>query len=212
MKMKKVFNLKSLTALFVVFGMVSCTDLNIEGTDSILQETPLFDGVEDPANSLTGVYQATFGMIGDQANWFALNEVTTDETLVPTRGTDWSDNGIWRSLHAHTWKQDHAFILTVWNQLNGNQFKATEVIHPLSNASADVIAEAKFLRAFNMYFVLDFWGVVPFREADAIDTALPIVMTSQEAYDFIIADLDDAISGLTTVGPSAATNRAQMNP
>ena len=207
--MKRTFKLQSIfAAVFMLLGMMSCTDLTIDGTDSVLQDTPVFDGVEDPAGSLTSVYQATFGMIGDQANWFALNEVTTDETLVPTRGTDWSDNGIWRSLHAHTWKQDHAFILTVWNQLNGNAFRATEIIDPLSNASAQQVAEARFLRAFNMYFVLDFWGIAPFRAATDPGSSVPMVMSAQETYDFIIADLDAAIAALPTVGPSAATNRA----
>ncbi|MBT8304162.1 MAG: RagB/SusD family nutrient uptake outer membrane protein [Bacteroidia bacterium] len=207
--MKRTFKLNSIFAIMFAFiGFISCTDLELEATDSVLQDTPIFDGVEDPTSSLTSLYQATYGMIGDQANWFALNEVTTDETLVPTRGTDWSDNGIWRSLHAHTWKQDHAFILTVWNQLNGNAFRATELIDPLSNATTQQVAEAKFLRAFNMYWVLDFWGIAPFRAATDPGSSVPMVMDAATTYAFILQDINDAIAGLPTVGPSAATNRA----
>ena len=205
-RMRKLF-----LAMFAMVTVLSCTDLTIEGTDSLLQETPEFEGVEDVAGSLTSVYQATYGMLGDQANFFALNEVTTDETLVPTRGTDWSDNGIWRQLHNHTWKQDHGFILTTWNQLNGNAYRATEIIDPLSQASAQQAAEAKFLRAFNMYFVLDFWGVAPFRNATDPGSSIPTVLSSQEAYDFIVQDLNEAISDLPAVGPSAATSRASKS-
>lgn len=207
--MKKVMNRTFLVLALVGMTLTSCTDLVIEGTDSILQdESPSFEGLTDPDGSLNGLYQSTYGMIGDQANWFALNEVTTDETLVPTRGTDWSDNGIWRQLHNHRWKQDHGFLLTVWNQLNINQFRASEIIDPLSNASAQTVAGAKFLRAFNMYFTLDFWGQVPFKEATAPNAQLPTTLSASEAYDFILNDLNDAIAGLPSVGPSAETNRA----
>lgn len=208
-KMTKKISTKRVSLVLMFFAILSCTNLEIDGTDSILSETPTFNGVLDPSGSLTSLYQATYGMLGDQANFFALNEVTTDETLVPTRGTDWSDNGIWRQLHNHTWKQDHAFLLTTWNQLNGNAFKATEIIDPLSQASPQQVAEAKFLRAFNMYFVLDFWGIAPFRNATDPGSSVPVVFSAQEAYDFIIQDLNDAIGGLPTVtAPSLTTNRA----
>ena len=100
-------------------------------------------------------------MLGDQANFFALNEVTTDEQVIPTRGSDWGDNGLWRSLHNHTWKVDHGFLLTTWNQLNEKVLQASFIIHPLSNSTSQQIAEAKFLRAFNMFFVLDHVGSKP---------------------------------------------------
>ncbi|NNL80861.1 MAG: RagB/SusD family nutrient uptake outer membrane protein [Flavobacteriaceae bacterium] len=207
--MKNLINTKLFVLAFLAMAITSCTDLVIEGTDSILQEeSPEFEGLTDPAGSLNSLYQSTYGMIGDQANWFALNEVTTDETLVPTRGTDWSDNGIWRQLHNHRWKQDHGFLITVWNQLNINQFKASEIIDPLSSATTEEVAAAKFLRAFNMFFTLDFWGQVPFKEATAPNNELPTTLTAAEAYDFIISDLNDAISGLPSIGPSTATNRA----
>ena len=201
--MNKIFKLKSIFAIMIAsFSIISCSDLTIVETDSVIQATPVFSGVEDVDGQLTSVYRNTYGMIGEQGNWFAMNEVSTDELLVPTRGTDWGDNGIWRQLHNHTWKQDHPFILTVWNQANGNAFKATEIIDPLSSASAQQVAEAKFLRAFNMYWVLDFWGQVPFRNATDPGSSVPMVMTPQEAYDFIMTDIDDAISALAVIGPS----------
>jgi hypothetical protein len=35
------------------------------------------------------------------AQWanYNLNEVTTDEQVVPTRGSDWFDNGRWLEIH-----------------------------------------------------------------------------------------------------------------
>ncbi len=209
MKMKKQFNLKIYAlSLTVMLALGSCSDLEIEGTDSIIKGALIFEGVANPAEALAAVYGGTFGMLGDQANFFALNEVTTDQTLVPTRGSDWSDNGNWRVLHSHSWKKDHSFLITVWNQLNERVFKATEIIDPLSASSALQIAEAKFLRAFNMYFVLDLWGQAPFRNATDAANIDPIVMNASEAYAFILSDINEAISSLPTVGPSTQTNRA----
>ena len=135
--MKPILAMALLTAV-----SFSCTNLEIDETDSIFEESQeSFNGV-DVSTELGGLYGSTYGMLGDQANFFALNEVATDETLVPTRGTDWGDNGIWRTLHAHTWSPTHSFILTTWNQLNGHVFRATQIIDERSNPSAEEKAEA----------------------------------------------------------------------
>lgn len=209
MKRKLLLNLKPVLAMaFLSMMTFSCTDLEIEDTDSIIAEGEVvFDGV-DPESALTNLYNDTYGMLGDQANFFALNEVSTDETLVPTRGTDWGDNGIWRTLHAHTWSPTHQFILNTWNQLNQNVLRASQIIDPLSDPNPQQKAEAQFLRAFSMYFVLDLWGVAPFRNPSDGSDVDPIVFTAQEAYDFVVGDLTEAIANLPASGPSADNNRA----
>ncbi|NER14643.1 RagB/SusD family nutrient uptake outer membrane protein [Leptobacterium flavescens] len=190
--------------------VVSCTDLEIEATDSIItdQAQGIFNGVENVEASLNNLYNDIYGQLGDQANFFALNEVSTDETLVPTRGTDWGDNGIWRTLHAHTWSPTHQYILNTWNNLNQNVFRATEIIDDRSSPSAQEKAEAQFLRAFSMFFVMDMWGQAPFREADEGADVNPTVFSASEAYDFILQDLTEAIPNLPVTGPSADTDRA----
>ena len=40
--------------------------------------------------------------IFQHTNYFALQEISTDEAILPYRGgTDWGDNGIYISLHRH---------------------------------------------------------------------------------------------------------------
>lgn len=191
-------------ALCLAGLMVACTDLEIEQSDSIITQegTGIFGGVENVDASLQNLYNDIYGQLGTQENFFALNEVTTDEQLVPTRGTDWGDNGIWRTLHAHTWSPSHQYILNVWNGLNQNVFRATEIIDERSNPSAQQKAEAQFLRAFSMFFVMDMYGQQPFREPDEGADVNPRVMTRSEAYDFILQDLTEAIPNLPSVGPS----------
>src|SRR5688572_32320887 len=97
-----------LSAFFIFVG--ACTDLEVEEKDSVVIETETgsFSGI-DPATGLTSAYADLRndppGQFTVQNNVYALLEVTTDEYLVPTRGTDWGDNGVWRSLHQHTWDE-----------------------------------------------------------------------------------------------------------
>ncbi|WP_405205037.1 RagB/SusD family nutrient uptake outer membrane protein [Aquimarina sp. LLG6339-5] len=198
-----------LSALMSIMLLVSCTDLEIEPTDSVIENlTGEFSGVGDVDAAVTNVYNSLYGQIGNQADLYALNEVTSDELLVPTRGTDWGDNGLWRNLHEHTWSAIHPFVLNNWNNMNTNVFNTTEIIDSRSGADASQLAQAKFLRAFSMFWIMDMYGQVPFREPDEGPEIDPRVFTRAEALDFVVTDLNEAIPDLPVVGPSASTNRA----
>ncbi len=193
-------------SLFIIGFTLSCTDLEIEGTDSIISEGSGdggFTGVANPESALNDLYNKVGGDFATQENMYALSEVTSDELLIPTRGTDWGDNGVWRQLHTHTWTPDHQFVKNAWNNLNQNIFRASEIIETTSS-SAGVVAQAKFLRAFNMFFVMDLYGSVPFREVDEGPEVNPTVLSRSEAFSFIESDLNDAVSGLSSVAPGVA--------
>lgn len=204
-------NLKILFLPLIVFGMLAvqaCTDLEVEDTDSVF--TPItgttFTG---NANDLLASAYNDLNAISDQANIYSLYEHTSDEMIPPTRGTDWGDNGIWRTLHAHTWDASHAYVLGSWNQLNGRVFRCNQVLASTNPApTAEQIAEAKFLRAFYMYHVMDLWGKVPFRNVDEGVEVNPKVLTRSEAFDFIEKDLLDALPALPTVGPGGNVAKA----
>ncbi|SDR87981.1 RagB/SusD family nutrient uptake outer membrane protein [Gramella sp. MAR_2010_147] len=178
-------------------GLSACTDLEIEETDSIIaNQTGEFTGVGDVQGALDGVYNSIRGQIENQGNLYALQEVSTDELLVPTRGTDWGDNGLWRLVHEHTWTAIHPFVRDTWNEQNQNVFNASEIIDSRSNPSPAQEAEARFLRAFSMFWVMDLYGQVPFREIDEGIDIDPQVLSRQEAFDFIVNDLTTALPDL----------------
>lgn len=183
--------------LLAVLGLTACTNLEIEETDSFIDEG--FQGLADPASAVNQLYSQIYGGWGDQANRFALYEVTTDAALVPTRGADWGDNGRWRKLHQHEWGLEETDILTPFDQWNANQLLASQVLDSRSGASGEVAAEAHFLRAFSMFTILDLFGQVPFRDTQLSSTEIPVVLTGADAVNFIIADCDAAISGLPSV-------------
>jgi starch-binding outer membrane protein, SusD/RagB family len=196
----------------VMLGIVFCScSLDIKETDSLITEggSSVFNGVENPAASVDNLYNSLASgdpsQMNTQEELYALSEVTTDEQVVPTRGTDWGDNGVWRTLHTHTWGPTHRDVVNLWNNKNGAVLRATEIIDPLSTKSTgEHIAHAKFMRAYNMWLVMDAYGQVPFRNpADGPDVT-PKVMTRQEAYDFIVKDLTEAIEALPASTPTAA--------
>ncbi|WP_299434750.1 RagB/SusD family nutrient uptake outer membrane protein [uncultured Aquimarina sp.] len=183
---------------------VSCTDLEPSFDDSIPSEDSSgnFSGI-NPETFLEASYNEIESM-GDQANTYALLEVSSDELVVLTRGADWGDNGIWRTMHQHQWSPSHGHILNAWNNRNTAVLNCTKIIAPESEATSSQLAQAKTLRALNMFYVMDFFGQVPFREAnDGIDVD-PRVFTRAEAFDFIVQDLTEALPDL------AAGNQADI--
>jgi len=193
-----------LGAVVMTFA-VSCTDLEVEETDSV--NTVGFEGILDPPSFIDGLYGSLNGQVGDQANLFAISEVTTDEFLIPTRGSDWGDNGIWRQLHQHNWLTDHAFITNTWNQWNQTHFAAAQLLSPLTTLTAEQSGDAYFLRALGMWVILDNYGQVPVRDPEASLLEDPAVIRGEEAVAQIISDLEAAISNLPAGGPGATNDR-----
>jgi len=205
--MKRNTNFRKVFLGVLALGaLVSCTDLEVEQAQSI--DAAAFEGITDPSSFINGLYGAVNGYVGDQTNYFALSEVTSDEFLIPTRGGDWGDNGLWRQLHQHQWTSEHSFIANVWNQWNSLHFGADQVLSPLTTAATPGdVANAQFLRALGVWVILDHYGQVPRRDPEAPLTEDPIVLRGQEAVDQIVTDLEAAIAGLPTEGPGATNDR-----
>jgi hypothetical protein len=203
-----MFKMKAcLLYLLAGLGVAACTDLAPTVEDGIGEE--VVEGIpppiSDPAAALIGVYNQLRELRG-VTNTFALMGHSSDEMMGPTRGTDWSDFGVWRQLHAHTWDASHGQVLGSWNQLNLGIFRATQVVDAPTSTPRQV-AEARFLRAFFAFYVMDLFGQVPFRPSNAPPAAIPDVMQRPEAFAFIVQDLRAARPQLPnlTSGADAGT-------
>jgi len=195
---------KTLGVGILLLATQACTDLEIEATDSIIQSDG-FAGVEDIQGEITNISNIVAGGdLGNQDGLYALNEVSTDEYVVATRGTDWGDNGRWLAIHRHSWNAELQDVVRCWQNLNSVTLNATLILNEQSTntSSGDVTqlkAQASFYRAWAMHWILDMYRQVPFRDVDLPNSAIPEVLTGQAALDFIISDLNDAIAGLPTV-------------
>jgi starch-binding outer membrane protein, SusD/RagB family len=206
MKTSKMMNKKILIgALGLTIAFSACTDLSTNEKDSVVINTSggAFSG--NPGELLASAY-SDLGALTNQANVYALYEQPSDEMIPPTRGVDWGDNGVWRTLHQHTWDPTHQQVLDSWNELNSRAFKCNQVL--ASSPSAAQAAQAKFLRAFYMWHVMDLFGQVPFRDVNEGVNVDPRVYTRAEAFDFIVKDLEEALPNLETKGPAADNGTA----
>lgn len=189
--------------LIIVFFLIvisGCTKLT-ENLESTLSATEAANALGSQGVDL--LLQTAYADLAvpfhNQDQVFSLEENTSDESLVPTKGGDWDDNGVWRVLHSHNWDANHGQILSVYNSLNKLNFDATNVL--AFNPNASQAAEAKFLRALSLYYLLDLYGQYPFRNPGDNLLNAPEVKSGAAAIDFIISELTASIPNLKATNP-----------
>lgn len=138
--------------------------------------------------------------VNDQGQVLSLTGNSSDESLVPTRGGDWDDNGLWRAIHAHSWNADHSHILNTFNSLNKLNFDATNVL--AFNPSKSQAAEAKFLRVLALYQLMDLFGQYPIRSPGENLLNAPEVKSGAAAVDFLISELTSVLPDLPAASPN----------
>jgi hypothetical protein len=199
----KVFGLVLVTA-------VGCTKLD-EHLNSTLTNTQTANALGSSGVGL--LLQAAYTDIGGpftaQDLIFSLQENSTDESLVPTRGGDWDDNGVWRVVHSHGWDANHGQVLNVYNALNKINFDATNVLAFSPNAQQ--AAEARFIRALSLFQLLDLYGQFPVRNAGDNLLNAPQVYAGAAGADFIISELTTIIPNLPATSDADKANQTSGN-
>lgn len=191
---------KILLSFFVVaLVFISCTKLNERYRSELAQGNT---ASITPGELLVSAYQSIQGTFQGNGNLISAEQVTSDETIVPTRAGDWDDNGLWRSLFLHSWNADHSFLSGAFSSLLTAQFAASNVLQ--FSPSPQQAAEARFVRALSMFWVLDGWDQVPYRE-DLVNYKLaPKTLKGTEAADFIISELNAIMNNLPDGAPTSA--------
>lgn len=129
---------------------------------------------------------------------FSLNELTTDNAVI-----GWGDPGL-PNLHAMSWGAGNDFTTAMYYRLAQEVSFCNSFI---SNASslddpsvASFIAEARFLRAFAYYNLIDLYGNVPL--VTQISTELPAQNSREEIFNYIEAELTEIQNNLNESGAS----------
>jgi hypothetical protein len=199
MKLNKFFKY----SIFIAFvSLFACTNLE----EQVLDEQLGTDLINDPTN-VEALINPPYASLRRTIEWYdywAMQEVPTDEVIVPTRGSDWYDNGDWMALHLQTWTSDHVRVQNAWNVLNQGVSRSNTAIYyigqfPQSETTDQYISEARFLRAYFMYLITDLYGQLPVREPDDLNFSVsPEVLDRKAAADYIIAELKSIIPNLKT--------------
>src|SRR5690349_8638136 len=66
------------------------------------------------ASAVGAAYNNIYGLLGN-GNIFSVQEVPSDEIVVPQRGADWGDGGHWVRLKQHAYRTDDPMIINSWN-------------------------------------------------------------------------------------------------
>jgi hypothetical protein len=128
--------------------------------------------------------------------------------VVPTRGSDWYDNGQWLDIHRQTWGANTAgalsFLTGSWNDLFSGVAKANLMIDVVTKAGAankdTISAELRTLRAWYYYMLQDMFGGVPI----VTSTELKQVARSKrtDVFSFIETELLASIPNLPDKWPT----------
>lgn len=148
----------------------ACTDLNPE----IFSDVQKKDYFQTPAQFSTLVANAYAQLAGEQGyvyreGYWSMQEYTSDEVVVPTRGTDWYDGGVPIKMQTHKWEEDTRDINNGWSFAFGGVTKCNNVLNNIEgimgsdestyNAAAKSgVAETKVLRAFYHLLAMDLYG------------------------------------------------------
>lgn len=156
---KKLYILLTLTAIMVVNGCTSLDETILDETSATgLSDKQAADGIIAPAYALLpNIFQHT--------NYFALQEISTDEAILPYRGgTDWGDNGIYLAMHQHTHTSTDPNLRNTWNFILQGMSRAITAINTLPTlndpSTKTYLAEARGMRAYYSMLTLDLFGLV----------------------------------------------------
>jgi hypothetical protein len=198
-------NMKKLILLTIIFGFVSChDDLDQLPTDpDSFTEENVFINAEEAKGALAKLYSslALTGQNGPAGQpdiadidegfsqftrmLFNLNELTTDHAVV-----GWGDPGL-PDLHGMYWSSSNDFTEAMYNRLAQEVSFCNSFISNAANLSDTVvptfIAEARFLRAFAYYNLMDLYGQVPL--TTEISTDLPQQSSRSELFNFVETEL-----------------------
>ncbi len=200
-----------LLVLFVFISFVfteSCTQLEEQILDETLS-TKLSD--QDAANGILAPAYGKFTDIFTHTNYFALQEISTDEAILPYRGgTDWGDNGIYLSLHQHVTTSSDPNVRNTWGHILQGVSRAVTAINVLPTLNSPSVktylAEARGLRAYYNMLALDLFGLVFSKDDPGVAST---ILRGAEAVEYLRSEFVAIENDLeTTVGPGRLTKAA----
>jgi len=199
-----------LAAPLLLFGQ-NCTKLTEVPHDALTPENAFHTDAELLAG-VAGVYAQLRNI--EWVGYLTLEDLTTDVSIVPTRGSDWYDNGQWLDLHRQTWTANSsgtlAFVDGAWNDLFAGVAKANLMIDQVNKnvtgAKKDsTVAELRTLRALYYYMLLDMFGGVPI--ATTTELKRYARSTRPETFAFVEKELTEALPLLPVTWESSFYGR-----
>ncbi|NNF19230.1 MAG: RagB/SusD family nutrient uptake outer membrane protein, partial [Flavobacteriaceae bacterium] len=203
--------------LLLLIGISACTsDLDQTPIDpDLFTEVDVYQNSQEAKGALAKLY-AGLALTGQQGPagqadisgvdegfsqfsrmLFNLNELTTDHAVV-----GWGDPGL-PNLHAMTWGAGNDFTTAMYFRLSqvvsfSNSFISNAAVLSDDPEVASFIAEARFIRAYAYYNLMDLFANVPL--VTEITTELPEQSNREEIFAFVESELQAIEADLKAPG------------
>lgn len=195
---KKIF---ALPLLVLSLSFTSCLD---ETPKDQIPESEIYDS----ANSLyvnavaslynyIGAHEEGEGLQGTCRGIYDYNTLTTDEAIIPIRGGNWYDGGLWKNMYDHTWTATDTDLYNVWKYLYKVIVLSTKSLETIDQhryllteqQRDEYRAEVRAVRAMFYYYAMDMFGRIPVLESSAQKTADIRQSNRSDVFKYIVKEL-----------------------
>jgi hypothetical protein len=112
--------MKKIISCLIALGLLAACSLDENPRDQIEEEAAYTNADALYRNTVATLYNYIGGSADGQGlqgtcrGIYDLQTFGSDEAMVPIRGTDWYDGGIWQQLYCHSWTPGHEMIGNSW--------------------------------------------------------------------------------------------------
>lgn len=162
--------------LFLLLAALSITSCLDEHPKDQLDEDAIYGSASDIyINAVASLYNyigganESEGIQGTCRGIYDYNTLTTDEAMIPIRGGDWYDGGLWNAMYQHRWTADDQSLYDTWKYIYKVIVLANKSLDIISSKSGllsaaqqeEYRAEVRAIRAMFYYYAMDMFGRVP---------------------------------------------------
>jgi hypothetical protein len=207
--MKKIFLF--VTGIIAIAAINSCTKLDVPVQSQYTKSN--FPVTTADYTALLGTMYSNLSSSFAIQYW-RMQELSTDEAIIPARDGNFDDGGQYRQLHYHSWTFDHPNVIGIWQWGFSGINNCNKLLNTVAGSSspagvkASYTAEIKAMRALYYYFMMDLYGNVPIITSFPVNTPPP-TQSRAKVFSFIESELLSVLPSLPAKTSSLATNTLQ---
>ena len=206
-KINKIRRMVNGAILFTIhcslFTVLSSCSLDENPKDQIPEEEAYADAGALFRNTVATLYNYIGGATDGQGlqgtcrGIYDLQTFGSDEAMIPTRGTDWYDGGIWQELYRHDWTPGHPMLGNAWSYLykvitlcNRSLELLESHQHLLDEVQyVEYTAEVRALRAIYYWYLMDLFGRIPIITTSKTSLSQLQQMPRSQIFKFVCTEL-----------------------